>query len=93
MLQIPDFWTNRINAESQNLFIRELAEFYYNEIEIKLSIKLNAKAYEYIIRLLMSKYDKLKEGIEIVKNDSNRMVVQGLIAGRQRVFQSWVCLF
>ena len=93
MLQIEDFWENRVYADAQNLFIKELSDFYYLNLETKLSMKLNVKGYEFIARLLMSKYHKLREGVDSIKNKSNRMVVEGLIVGRQRIFQSWVFCF
>ena len=52
-IESDDFWNLRTNSESQIAFIRELAEFYYFKLVKPLSIKLDVKAYEYIVR-----YDK-----------------------------------
>ena len=91
-IQSDDFWNEKTSSDAQITFIRELAEFYYFKLERPFSVKLSIKTYEFIIGSLMDKYEKLKECIINVKNETNKKVVQGLHGDRQRVFRSCVLI-
>ena len=89
VLEIKDFWYNLSYEVARNVFIAELAQFYYN-FELENSIRLTIYSYEFICRSLLEKYNTLSSGVDYVCQKENNMIIQGLMQGRTRLTNSWV---